>query len=32
VTYPRPIQGRAQGMVTTDSYYGPNTAGVGLAQ
>lgn len=31
VTYPRPIQGRAQEMVTVDSYYGPNTAGVGAA-
>jgi len=30
VTYPRPIQGRAQEMVTIDSYYGPNTAGVGV--
>lgn len=30
VTYPRQIPGRAQEMVTTDSYYGPNTAGVGL--
>jgi len=29
VTYPRPIAGRAQEMVTTDSYYGPNSAGVG---
>lgn len=31
VTYPRSFQGRAQEVVTTDSYYGPNTAGVGAA-
>ncbi len=31
VTYPRPIQGRAQGMVTIDSYYGPNSAGIGAS-
>lgn len=29
VTYSRPIQGRAQEMVTIDSYYGTNSAGVG---
>ena len=29
VSSPRPFAGRAQEMVTTDSYYGPNTAGVG---
>jgi len=29
VKYPRSIPGRAQEMVTTDSYYGPNSAGVG---
>lgn len=29
VTFPRPFAGRAQEMVTTDSYYGPNGAGVG---
>jgi len=29
VTYPRPIPGRVQEMVTTDSYYGPNSAGLG---
>jgi hypothetical protein len=29
VTYPRYVPGRAQEMVTTDSYYGPNSAGVG---
>jgi hypothetical protein len=31
VTYPRTVQGRAQEMVTVDSYYGPNTAGVGAS-
>lgn len=29
VTIPRPFAARAQEMVTTDSYYGPNSAGVG---
>ena len=29
VSFPRHTPGRAQEMVTTDSYYGPNTAGVG---
>ena len=29
LTYPRQIPGRVQEMVTTDSYYGPNSAGVG---
>jgi hypothetical protein len=29
VMYPRTVQGRAQEMVTVDSYYGPNSAGVG---
>ena len=29
VTHPRHIPGRAQEMVTTDSYYGPNSAGLG---
>jgi len=29
VTYPRLVHGRAQEVVATDSYYGPNTAGVG---
>jgi hypothetical protein len=29
VTYHRPLPGRVQEMVTTDSYYGPNSAGVG---
>lgn len=29
VTFPRPTYGRAQEMVSTDSYYGPNSAGVG---
>lgn len=29
VTYSRPIPGRVQEMVTTDSYYGPNSAGLG---
>ncbi|KAI0277335.1 hypothetical protein BGY98DRAFT_980288 [Russula aff. rugulosa BPL654] len=29
VTAPRPFAGRVQEMVTTDSYYGPNSAGVG---
>ncbi|KAH9002464.1 hypothetical protein EDB86DRAFT_2900179 [Lactarius hatsudake] len=29
VTYPRSFQGRAQEVVTTDSYYGSNSAGVG---
>jgi hypothetical protein len=29
VTYPRSIPGRVQEMVTTDSYYGPNSAGLG---
>jgi hypothetical protein len=29
VSSPRHTPGRAQEMVTTDSYYGPNTAGVG---
>ncbi|KAI9508111.1 hypothetical protein F5148DRAFT_1198957 [Russula earlei] len=29
VSYPRPIPGRGQEMVVTDSYYGPNSAGVG---
>jgi hypothetical protein len=29
VSYPRPFFGRTQEMVTTDSYYGPNSAGVG---
>jgi hypothetical protein len=28
-SFPRSALGRAQEMVTTDSYYGPNTAGVG---
>ncbi|KAI9447692.1 hypothetical protein H4582DRAFT_16943 [Lactarius indigo] len=31
VAYPRPFQGRTQEVVTTDSYYGPNSAGVGAA-
>jgi hypothetical protein len=31
VTTPRPFAGRAQEMVTTDSYYGPNSAGVGAS-
>lgn len=31
VAYPRTVQGRAQEMVTVDSYYGPNSAGVGAA-
>jgi hypothetical protein len=30
VTYPRPTPGREQESVTIDSYYGPNTAGVGV--
>jgi len=29
VTYPRTTPGRVQEMVTTDSYYGPNSAGLG---
>ena len=29
VNFPRPFAGRAQEMVTTDSYYGPNGAGIG---
>jgi hypothetical protein len=29
VTYPRTIPGRVQEMVTTNSYYGPNSAGLG---
>jgi hypothetical protein len=29
MTYPRPVFGRTQEMVATDSYYGPNSAGVG---
>jgi hypothetical protein len=29
--YPRTVQGRAQEMVTVDSYYGPNSAGVGVS-
>ncbi|KAH9042853.1 hypothetical protein EDB84DRAFT_898955 [Lactarius hengduanensis] len=31
VMYPRSFQGRAQEVVTTDSYYGSNSAGVGAA-
>ena len=31
VAYNRPIAGRAQEMVTTDSYYGPNSAGLGAS-
>ena len=31
VSYPRQVQGRAQEMVAVDSYYGPNTAGVGAS-
>lgn len=31
VTYQRPVQGRAQDMVEVDSYYGPNSAGVGVS-
>ncbi|KAH9021140.1 hypothetical protein EDB85DRAFT_2001298 [Lactarius pseudohatsudake] len=31
VTYPRSFQGRAQEVVTADSYYGSNSAGVGAA-
>jgi len=32
VTHPRQFQGRAQEMVTTDSYYGPNGAGIGASK
>jgi hypothetical protein len=31
VTYPRQIPGRVQEMVSTDSYYGPNSAGLGAS-
>ncbi len=30
-SYPRPVPGRAVAMASTDSYYGPNSAGVGSA-